>query len=238
MSFTTKDVINEAMDRCGIWPNPSDSLPGEYFDQGLKVLKGLIHTFNIRNYITCTQRSVLVDVPADCVIHMTKSEPGPKPFIDDVTNVTKVYWQNSEGVNTELKYVSFMEFPGYMPGNYIHTWNQVGEYSYDVILQSWMRGKKVLIMYNVPFECERDTVYYLPPEYNELFILGLCVKLLAIYPREDKQMLENMGQELGSIIGSIEAKQTSAKILEYNRHDFASRQAAFGSGSFLGVWDV
>lgn len=235
MAFSAKDIINEAFDRTGIWPSPSDALPGEMFDQGLKVLKGLIHFYNIKNYITCTQRMVEVEIPQDSVVHMSKTEEGVTPVIDNVTNINKVYWKNSDENNTELGYTSFMTFPKYASGNNIYTWNQVGEYDYDVIFQKWMAGKTVIICYNVPFECERNTKYYLPPEYSELFILGLCVKLLDIYPREDTKMLEGMSGELQALAGAIEAKQADAKILEWNQYDYKSKQAAFESGSFLGV---
>lgn len=235
MSFTVKEIINEAYDRTGVFPNPTDALPGEFFDRGLKALKGLVNYYNIRNYITCTQRMATLKVPADGIVHLEKTDEDVTPKVYDVTNINKVYWQNTEGGNIELKYVSFMEFPGYSQGNYIYSWNQVGAYSYDVILQKWMVGKTVDICYNVPFECEVDTVYYLPPEYCELFTLGLCLKLLTIFPREDTKMYEQMGAELQTLTGAIEAKQSSAKILEWNRHDSYDRQAAFRSGSFLGV---
>lgn len=235
MSFSAKDVINEAFDRTGIWPNPADSLPGEMFDTGLKVLQGLINTYNIRNYITCSQRSVELVVPADGIIHLGKSEEGVTPVIDNVTNINNVFVKSTTGECDDLKYVSFMEYPRYSHLSYVYTHNQVGEYAYDLMFNKWMIGKTCIITYNAPFECQRDTMWYLPPEYHELFVLGLCVKLLAIFPREDKGMLEAMGSELSNITGAIEAKQSSAKILTWNRYSKPSMMERFNSGSFLGV---
>lgn len=235
MSFTVKDIINEAFDRSGIYPNPTDALPGEYFSMGLKALQGLVSHYNTRNYIMSTQRMVELKIPASGCIKLGKTEEGVEPAIEDVAAISTVYWKQSETVNKRLNFVSFMNFPGYMPGNYIYSWNQTGEYQFDLIFQKWMAGKDVTVVYNVPFECQKNTVYYLPLEYKELFVLGLILKLLAIYPREDKTMYEQILEELKSVTGAIEAKQADSKVMEWNTHDYVSKQAAFESGSFLGV---
>lgn len=236
MSFTVKEIINDAYDRSGVFPCPSDSLPGEMFAMGYKLLQGLIQTYNIRSYITSTQRMTELKVPADGVLHLARTEEGVEPAIEDVAAVCKLYLVNSEGANTEFKFTSFMNFPKYSQGSHVYTWNQAEEYAYDVYVQKWLAGRKVLVGYVVPFACEVDTKYFLPPEYKELFTLGLCIKLLGVYPREDKTMLESMGGELQNLTGAIEAKQADAKLIEWNTHDFVSRQAAFESGSFLGVY--
>ena len=38
--FTIRDIISDAYNRTGIWPNSTDSLPGEYAVQGELLLQG------------------------------------------------------------------------------------------------------------------------------------------------------------------------------------------------------
>lgn len=232
MSFTVKDIINDAYDRTGIFPNPSDALPGEMFELGLKLLRGLVHFYNIKNYITCTQRMVTVKVPSDCTVKMAKTDEGVTPKIENVAGVSMVYLKQG-GSNMELKYTAFMNFPKYSSTSPVYTWNDAGEYAFDVMFQPWLKGREVIIMYNVPFDCDKNTVYYLSPEYKELFTLGLCLKLLSANPREDNKMYEQMADELKALTNAIEAKQSDAKIIEWNVHSYIGRRAAFESGEFL-----
>lgn len=235
MSFSVKDIINDAFDRTGIYPNPTETLPGEYFSMGLKLLRGLVSFYNTRNFIIPTQRMVEVTVPGSGHIRMAKTEEGVEPVIEPCASIQKVYIGLADDTNRELNFKSLQTWPSCYNGQAVYSWNQTGDGEFDLMLQRWCAGRKATVVYNVPIECDVDTEYFLPPEYCELFTLGLCLKLLGAYPRESDQMFTKMSDELKALTDAIVAKQADAKTLEWNRHDFVDPTDAFRSGSFLGV---
>lgn len=230
MSFAVSEIIRDAFDRTGIYPNVgSSSLPQDMSDMGLKLLKGLVSGYNVRNMIMSSQSRAEVSVPADGVIQTAGENSG----FQSIASVQKVMVKVSLDQAGELEFVPFQDFDLHPDGAWVYTYSQNGPDDWDIYLKPGFAGKKVIVHYNRPFPCESDTEYSIPDEYRELFTLGLGVKLLTTYPRQDEKMRNYFVEELNAITNSITAKQGEAKMLLYNRYGRPSLAARGDAGTFL-----
>lgn len=242
--FTASDIINDAFDRTGIYPNPSGALPGGYTAMGVKLLRGLIENYNVKNMILSTQRKAVLTADASGIIDARKStEEHPTAFNDDVASIQKVLVKISDEQAGELEFVPFKDFDLYPGGAWVYTYRQDGSNAYEIQMKSGFGGRSVIVHYNVPFVLDGDTTaemvqteFYLPDEYRELFILGLGVKLFKVYPRADEKMENGWKEELRTLTNDITAKQGEAKLVQYNRYGCRSLSAIGDSGTFLMGW--
>lgn len=228
MAFTVKQIINNAYDRSGIFPNSTSTLPGEMTESALKLLQGIIQTYNIQGVLLPTQRRKEIKITS------TSMKIPNEQFEDSVAGITKVYVTNGDEHNTELDFIPFATFDG-CPSSYIYTYNQLTSNEFDIYFKKFIVGKKVIIYYVTPIECELNTEYYLPSEYEELFTLSLVVKLFNMYPRENTAIADEFKNELASVRNAIVAKQTENKLIMYNRYDYDSLWSLGNSGKYLGV---
>lgn len=109
--FTAKDIIIEAYDRTGIFPNATDGLPGEFVTMGLNLLKGLVSQYNIRNYLTFTQQKVNIIASAESTIG---TDDATRSIVNDVSapnicTIQNTFWRMGNGtgseVYTEMKFI-------------------------------------------------------------------------------------------------------------------------------------
>lgn len=228
--FKAEDVVYDAFDRTGIYPNPRDSLPGDQFNIGLKLLKGLCDGYNIRNMILSLQRKATLQIPSTGVIVARKDGT---VFIDDVASVQKVLLKVSDEEAGELDFVPYQDFDCYPGGSWIYTQHQTGADEFELEFKRGLSGRMVIIHYNAKFPCEVDTEYYLPDEYKELFTLGLGCKLFTAFPRQDEKMEKRFDAERSALEQSIAAKQGDSKMLMYNRYRRTSIADRGDSGAFL-----
>lgn len=228
MAFTVKSIINNAYDNSGIFPNSTSTLPGEMTEFGLKVLQGIVNTYNTQGVILPTQRRAEFKVDGQIM-----NIPSPYTFNDEIAGITKVYLKNGD-INTELDFIPFAAFDGTQSA-YTYSYNQVIANNMSVFFKKPLIGREVIMHYVAPIECELNTEYYLPAEYEELFTLSLIVKLLTRYPRENPEVANNFEKELASVRNAIVAKQTENKLVTYNRYDYDSLWQLGNSGKFLGV---
>lgn len=231
--FKAQDIVHDAFDRTGIYPNPTDSLPGDQFNIGLKLLKGLCDGYNIRNMILSLQRKATLRIPSTGVIVARKDGT---VFIDDVASIQKVLLKVSDEEAGELDFVPYQDFDCYPGGSWIYTQHQTGADEFELEFKRGLSGRTAIIHYNAKFPCEVDTEYYLPDEYRELFTLGLGCKLLTAFPRQDEKMKNYFEAELQELTNSITAKQGESKMLLYNRYGRRSLSARGDAGNFLMGW--
>ena len=235
MSFTVSEIIRDAFDRTGIYPNVGrSSLPQDMADMGLKLLKGLVSGYNIRNMITSSQSKTEATVPEGGVISVTGHGGGWAT----IASIQKVLVKLTEDQAGELEFVPFQDFDLHPNGAWVYTYRQnmtvtSDANDWEISLKPSFAGKKVIVHYNRPFPCESDTEYSIPDEYRELFTLGLGVKLLTAYPRQDEKMRNYFVEELNAITNSITAKQGEAKMILYNRYGRPSLAARGDAGDFL-----
>lgn len=228
--FKAEDIVYDAFDRTGIYPNPRDSLPGDQFNIGLKLLKGLCDGYNIRNMILSLQRKATVQVPLNGIIVAKKDGTD---FIDDIASIQKVLIRVSDEEAGELDFVPFQDFDTYPGGSWVYTYHQTGPAEFELEFKRGLAGRTAIVHYNASFPCEVDTEYYLPDEYRELFTLGLGCKLFTVFPRQDEKMEKRFDSERLSLEQSISAKQGESKMLMYNRYGRPSIAARGDSGAFL-----
>lgn len=223
--FTVKEIINDAYDRSGIFPNSTSTLPGEMTESALKVLRGAIATYNIQGILLPNQRSVEFSIDNEI-----KSEDLTE---EGIASIQKVYLRYDNAQRAiELDYVPFASFP--LAHDYTYTYNQVGE-DFRIYFKKPLVGRTCLMHFITPIVCDLNTKYYLPFEYQEFFTLTLICKLLDMYPREDDTMKEGFLQELTSVRNAIVAKQEENKLNIYNIHHYGTTYSMGMSGAFLGV---
>lgn len=228
--YSVNEIIRDAFDRTGIYPNVGESsLPQDMADIGLKLLKGLVSAYNVRNMIMSSQSRAEVQIPADGVI----STSGENSGFDSIASVQKVMIKVTADQAGELEFVPFQDFDLHPGSAWVYSYRQNGPDDWEIYVKPGFAGRRVIVHYNRPFPCERDTEYSLPDEYRELFTLGLGVKLLTAYPRQDEKMRNYFVEELNALTNSITAKQGEAKLLLYNRYDRRSLSARGDAGDFL-----
>lgn len=231
MSFTVKQIINNAYDRSGIFPNSTSTLPGEMTESALKILQGIIQTYNIQGILLPTQRRVEFTIKSQ---RMTLPDVSQEGLKEPVANIQKVYIKENGDSALELDFVPFVSFDAY-PNSYTYTFNQTRANEFDLYFKKNLVGRDGILLMVAPIECELNTEYYLPFEYEEFFTLSLVVKLLTIYPRENDGMQNRFIEELASCRNAIVTKQAENKLITYNRHSFNSLWDLGNSGAFLGV---
>ena len=237
MSFSVQDIIKDAFDRTGIYPGASASgVPEDMASMGLKLLRGLIDGYNVRNMIMFSQSKTETTVPEDGVINVTA--PGSPSGFGNIASIQKVMVKLTEDQAGELDFVPYQDFDLHPNGAWVYTYRQCptvmndGD-DWEISLKPSFAGRKVIVHYNRPIPCNSDTEYSIPDEYRELFTLGLGVKLFTVYPRQDERMRNYFVQELEAITHSITAKQGESKMLMYNRYGRPSLAARGDAGTFL-----
>lgn len=239
MAFTVKDIITDAYDRTGIFPNSTDELPGEYAALGLKLLKAIISQYNIKNYLIFNQNKITIDVST----YGEKLEDGSIGILlkNDILQDSKIASISNimvrRGTNTKsvlCEHVPYQLFDNFNDGQYIYTYKQFSDTDWVIYLKNFLYGRQITVVYNEQLECNMNTEYYAPEEYKELFILALSSKLLTSYPRTSDKMKESIDIELTGMLNTIEAKQYNNKLLMYNNNNSANTGTY---GQFItGAW--
>ena len=239
MSISVKEIIEDAFDRTGIWPNPTDELPGEYFTLGLKILKGIVGNYNIKNYLIFSQKKILVNLTSNNTIvddfgnlvYTINDENTQDKDILDIANISSVGLQIRTGNNVELEFIPYEIFENYS-GRYCYTYRQVDAQKWELYFRPEMLGTKLCVVYNEQLKCEKNSEWMAPTEYKELFVLSLCSKLLTVYPRTSDSMKTNIDVELASLIAQIESRQYNNKLQMYNRRANYDVHTQFMTGNW------
>lgn len=236
--FTVKDIITDAYDRTGIFPNATDELPGEYAALGLKLLQAIISQYNIKNYLIFAQQKLTLDLSTAIDEEDNSiSRVLDKRYMDvDIASINSVLLRrdgNSKSILME--HIPFEIFENYGNEMGIYTYKQLNDTDWKIYFKNCVKGRKVSIIYNEKLDCKMTTVYYAPEEYKELFILALSSKLLTSYPRTSDNMKNSIDSELTGMINQIEAKQYNNKLQMYNNNFRYSSDAysQFISGSWM-----
>lgn len=233
MAFTVKSIINNAYDRSGVFPNSTSTLPGEMCEGALEVLKGIINTYNIQGILLPTQTREEFEITKPKII-ISKRPDAQAQVNEDIAAISKLYVKENEESAYELDYIPFKDFDAF-PNSYNYSYNQTRANEFELYFKKNMVGRTAILHFMRPIECELNTEYYLPFEYEELFTLSLVVKLLTMYPRENDKQQENFKEELASVRNAIVSKQAENKLQMYNRHAYNSMWELGNSGRYLGV---
>lgn len=238
--FTAKDIIIEAYDRTGIFPNATDGLPGEFVTMGLNLLKGLVSQYNIRNYLTFTQQKVNIIASAESTIG---TDDATRSIINDVSapnicTIQNTFWRmgNETGseVYTEMKFIPFIEFERYSVGMPVYAWRQINDLQFAISFKSAYWNKPMVVHYNEKVVVTLNSEYAISDEYKELWVLGLSDKLLTYYPRKDDAMKQYVTAELAAAISNITVKNAANRLIMANKFDRMNNTSEyFNSGSWL-----
>jgi hypothetical protein len=237
--FTAKDIIIDAYDRTGIFPNATDGLPGEFVTMGKNLLRGLLSQYNIRNYLTFTQQSVNAIADTEITIGTNDITRGIINTVEapNCSTIQKVYWNLGNTVNSEtyseMKFIPFIDFERYSSGDQIYTWRQINDLQFKLNFTSTFTNKPMLIHYNEKIVVELNSSYALSDDYRELWTLGLSDQLLTYYPRKDDNMKNYVTTALASAISNITAKNAANRLIMANTFSKGSSFAYANSGSFL-----
>jgi len=235
--FTIRDIISDAYNRTGIWPNSTDSLPGEYAVQGELLLQGIISSLNINNYLAFTRKSVTFNV--------TKAEMiiGENYIVDDnIIIATDIYMPNFEKINSvylnennqgyDVSFVSFEEFNGYPNSQEFYSWLAVDDIQGKILFKDEMIGNSVTVFYNEGFEVNLDSEMRVPNVYRQLWTLALMVEIMKDYPKMDNTQLTGYMTSYQSLLSSLTAVNAANKV-KTNMMKSLSRHQLFESGGFL-----
>lgn len=106
MSFSVSDIINDAFDRSGIYPNASMSgVPEDMASMGLKLLRGLIDGYNVRNMIMFSQSKTVTTVPENGVIEVSSQDVSSG--FGTIASIQKVMVKLTEDQASELDFVPY-----------------------------------------------------------------------------------------------------------------------------------
>lgn len=236
--FTVKDIIIDAYDRTGIFPNATDGLPGEFVTMGLNLLKGLISQYNIRNYLTFTQQKVAFNASLETTFgtdDVTRSITNDVVATNAIT-IQKIYLKNNiNGDNAlEMKFMPFQEFDKCSVNIPVYAYRQINDLQFIINFKSPYVGRSVVAYYNEKIVVTLNAEYAISDEYKELYILGLCDKLLTYYPRKDDAMKQYITAELASAISNITAKNAASRLIIANKYNCDScSNEYFDSGVWL-----
>ena len=177
------------------------------------MLKGVIYTYNTQGVLLPTQRRS--ELPCNNT-HFEIIDTEGKVL--DVAVINRIYWRREENTpSIEVEYVPFMAFDA-RPNSFCWTYNQTEENRFDIYVKPLMVGKPMTIHWCAPVKCELNTEYTMPPEYEELFTLSLCVLLLNAFPRENDAMKSGFESQLAATRNAIVAKQAENKLIMNNRY--------------------
>jgi hypothetical protein len=236
--FTVRDVINDAYNRTGIWPNSTDALPGEYTNQGELLLKGVVTELNLNNYLAFTRKNVTFTI--------TKPEMiiGQDYIVDgDVIIATDVSMPNFQKINRvyiekdtekyELDFISFEEFDGYPNTEDFYSWLEVDDIQGKILFKDMNVNNQATVYYNEAFEITIDSELRIPNIYRQLWTLGLMVEIMKDYPRTDTTQLSVYQASYKTLMTNLEADQVANKVMTRMKRCYISPMSAFQTGSYL-----
>jgi len=221
--FTVKNIINKAYDRTGIHPNLGNPLPAELFKTGLDILKAIVSNFNTRDLLLFAQNRLTV-TPNSKVIKIDYDDPDIGVKIASIANIIETC------TKTQLRFTSFNLFDNFYEQEKVYTTRQINDKVWEIEIKQSSVNKELSIIYNEKLECEMNTEYYAPDEYEELFILALSSKLLTAFARLDGTMKASIDTELDRAVKNIQSKQYNAKLIMNNRYDNNSVFSTFLNG--------
>lgn len=221
--FTVKNIINKAFDRTGIHPNLGNPLPAELFKTGLDILKGIVSNLNTRDLLLFAQNRLTV-TPNSKVIKIDYDDPDIGVKIASIANIIETK------TKTQLRFMPFNLFDNFYEQEKVYTTRQINDKVWEIEIKQSSVNKELSIIYNEKLECEMNTEYYAPDEYEELFILALSSKLLTVFARLDGTMKESIDTELDRVVKNIQSKQYNAKLIMNNKYDNNSVFSTFLNG--------
>jgi len=221
--FTVKNIINQSFDRTGIYPNLGNPLPGEMAKMGLDLLSGIVSSMNTRNLLLWSQHKLKFTANTE-EIELDANEIEVK-----IASIPAVYCNSKKQA---LEDVPFQIFDSYSDSDFVYNARQVSADKWLLQIKRCSVNEELTVIYNEALECEMNTEYYAPDEYQELLILALMSKLLIVYVRSDEAMKEQVDRELNQIVDNIRSKQSNLKLIMNNRHS-KSTWSSFVSGDFL-----
>ena len=221
--FTVKNIISQSFDRSGIYPNLGNPLPGEMTKMGLDLLRGIVSSMNTRNLLLWSQHKLKFTANTE-EIELDANEIEVK-----IASIPAVYCNSKKQA---LEDVPFQIFDSYSDRDFVYNARQVSADKWLLQIKRCCINEELTVIYNEALECEMNTEYYAPDEYQELLILALMSKLLTVYVRSDGAMKEQVDRELNQIVDNIRSKQSNLKLIMNNRHS-KSTWSSFISGDFL-----
>lgn len=238
--FTIRDVIADAYARCGIWPNSTDALPGEYVNQGELLLKGIISELNLSNYLAFTRKTIKFDITKESMIigedYLVDGEViiATDVVMPKFTKINKVY-NRSTGSNdypVEMSFVSDEEFEGYPNTADYYSWLQVDDIQGKILFKPTAIGNAISVHYNEAFDINLDSEVRLPDIYRQLWTLGLVVEIMKDWPKTDNTQLTVYQSSYTTLKNSLTAKMAENKV-RTNLKRYSDTFSEFMSGSYL-----
>ena len=235
--FTTKDVIKDALNRTGIWPNSTSPIPDNFVNAGLRRLCGIVADFNNRNFLTFAQRKVTFQAAETLTIGVDDENRGLAndiPVNGKIAAFSTCYWMvaanTASSVNQKLESVPYSDFEMYSVGSPVYSFRPLNDLQYELNFKQQYFGKNIVLHYNEAVDVELNSSWALPDDMRELWTAALAYALLADYPRPDDSLKVSLKEDLDKIISSVGGKNASARINLFNIYSNGSSYERFISG--------
>lgn len=229
---SVRDLIVEAFNRTNLVPRKRE-LPSDMFQSGLRLLNGILQDYSTKGFIVAYQSEVDFFPKESILIGEGVDAEVSAPKI--IAPMKVLYQQNTSIDWVELEFISYAQFYSNSYSDYIVSWQPVQERLVKLYFKPRFvaQNRKCKLIYNVEMVFGDNDTINLPTPYVELLTRALAYRLCIEYPRVDPSKVTLLKSELDDIKQTIEAQNSSNRIITREGFRGGSLLSRFDSGSFI-----
>lgn len=186
--------------------------------------------------------------PLNIIGTVDKDIPGDwvDAVVDNIADVKELYWRltSSEMSNTDrpLQFVSYEDFNDSAYGLQIYTWQHLSDTKIELKLKPMFlqkfnnaTGCELVMVYNLGYKFDLDSVLKIPDIYQELFITALTYKLATEFPRLSPEHTERLRLTMTDIENSLKTATRANKFVtrDPSTQNNLCELSQLQSGSFI-----
>jgi len=166
--------------------------------------------------------------------------------VENIADVKELYWRltSSPMANTDrpLQFVSYEDFNDSAYGLQVYTWQPISDTKIELKLKPMFlqkfnnaTGCELVMVYNVGYSFDLDSVLKIPDIYQELFITALTYKLAVQFPRLSPEHTERLRLTMVDIENSLKTSTRANKFVtrDPSTNNNLCELAQLQSGSFI-----